>query len=466
MISKSSRVITRLGDYLRARRVLIWQLSSLFLLAIVLRLIYFLFALDHLGMDRFWRIAPDTNTYWAVANELLGGDPLGQYSLFRVGPGYGFILAAIRTVFGPAPIFAILFSVLMGGLAPVAVYLLSFSIFRRPQLAMVAGLISAFSITSISLSCHILTDQTYFTMQCMALFLFVEGWRRTGTSWFVAAGLMTGAAALVRPSGQLWPLIFLVIPFLVPLPAAFMTKKRFFSRALLTGLLSLAIITSWSVRNYAETGVFTFGSNGMLTLRNCMVGQVMAANDGKEIKRLRNLYAEEDGDFGPEYAKAYGLARARVLKAFQDRPSEFAYYYLHNLWENVKAPNYFPRLELAILKGPIKSMIANASTTNGAITLLALACLVVLAVERRFSALVILGATFGSFTLLLGLSFWQGSRLHYPAEMAWAILLPYLAVWSWGRGCALVGQVISAPHWRETAAHVKQYLDDPDPRRL
>jgi len=31
---------------------------------------------------------------------------------------------------------------------------------------------------------------------------------------------------------------------------------------------------------------------------------------------------------------------------------------------------------------------------------------------------------------LLGASFWQGSRLHYPAEMAWPLVLAFLVVWT------------------------------------
>ena len=43
-------------------------------------------------------------------------------------------------------------------------------------------------------------------------------------------------------------------------------------------------------------------------------------------------------------------------------------------------------------------------------------------------AWIVLGATFAAFTLLIGFSFWQGSRLHFPAEMAWSFLLAYLLV--------------------------------------
>ncbi|MEE8577705.1 MAG: hypothetical protein V3T31_10655, partial [candidate division Zixibacteria bacterium] len=88
------------------------------------------------------------------------------------------------------------------------------------------------------------------------------------------------------------------------------------------------------------------------------------------------------------------------------------------------------------------------------------------AAQRRFSAFVILGATFVSFTLLLGLSFWQGSRLHYPAEMAWAVLLPYLGVWLFAYGCGLTGRILRADRLSETAVLAKRYLEETDSGRL
>ena len=45
--------------------------------------------------------------------------------------------------------------------------------------------------------------------------------------------------------------------------------------------------------------------------------------------------------------------------------------------------------------------------------------------DRAKLAAALLGLLFIYFSLGTGASYWQGSRLHYPAEMAWAILAPY-----------------------------------------
>jgi hypothetical protein len=48
--------------------------------------------------------------------------------------------------------------------------------------------------------------------------------------------------------------------------------------------------------------------------------------------------------------------------------------------------------------------------------------------DHRWFAACVLGLTYASFSLLIGVSFWQGSRLHYPAEMAWSILVAYAII--------------------------------------
>ncbi|MDF1545216.1 MAG: hypothetical protein P1R58_08960 [bacterium] len=63
---------------------------------------------------------------------------------------------------------------------------------------------------------------------------------------------------------------------------------------------------------------------------------------------------------------------------------------------------------------------------------LTLGGLLVMAFRGHLFAAVLLGFTYLAFSLPIGTSFWQGSRLHYPAEMAWSIVIAYLLVES---GC-------------------------------
>ena len=184
------------------RKKIYYHLAALLAGALALRITYLLLALDQMGMDKFWCWASDTSLYWALGGHIFTDPSAVSSGLFRVGPGYGVILASIRFLFGPDPIWAILFSVLMGTLAAPVMYLLAYSLFRSHSISLIAGAISAFSQTSISMSCSILTDQPYFTLQAAALLVFVVGYNKSRLRWLVAAGLISGLATLIRPSGH------------------------------------------------------------------------------------------------------------------------------------------------------------------------------------------------------------------------------------------------------------------------
>ena len=48
--------------------------------------------------------------------------------------------------------------------------------------------------------------------------------------------------------------------------------------------------------------------------------------------------------------------------------------------------------------------------------------------RRQYFAALLLGSAYTYFTFIAGFSFSQGSRLHYPAEMAWSPLVAYTLV--------------------------------------
>jgi hypothetical protein len=159
-----------------------------------------------------------------------------------------------------------------------------------------------------------------------------------------------------------------------------------------------------------------------------MVAQVMTDGEPKQIYELRDQFALEDGDYGPDFRVAYDRASDRVKKAFAADPGKFVHWYLVNLWQNIIAPNFLAHNELAPL-GPLNDILLERTYLISIfLALLSVSAIGLLAIERRFSAFLVIGLTYGYFTVLMGLTSWQGSRLHYPAEMAWVILLPYMAM--------------------------------------
>jgi hypothetical protein len=181
-------------------------------------------------------------------------------------------------------------------------------------------------------------------------------------------------------------------------------------------------------------GVFTFGSNGVFTVRDCLWAQVESRRTGTHIYDFRAKWIREDGDRGPDLGEAYRLASKRIKAALREYPTEFAVAYWDNMIANLNDCNGYMERQLPILVEDIKAY--NRAFTHWIGWLLfglTVFGLYVLARWKEWTALLLLGITYFHFTLLLGFSFWQGSRLHYPAEMAGNILvsvaLVQLAQW-------------------------------------
>jgi hypothetical protein len=67
------------------------------------------------------------------------------------------------------------------------------------------------------------------------------------------------------------------------------------------------------------------------------------------------------------------------------------------------------------------------------VTVLVLISLIVMVVRRQNKLAAVLIAIWLYFGMLSGLTLWQGSRVFYPGQIAWSIMLAYLGVAAWDR---------------------------------
>ena len=103
----------------------IWHTKDLLILAAValsVRVLYLVLAIANLGLDAFASFAPDSSFYLYVADHLIHGHARGPSVMLMIGPGYGALLAIVKTVFGSSPIAAILLSVGLGVISPLLIY--------------------------------------------------------------------------------------------------------------------------------------------------------------------------------------------------------------------------------------------------------------------------------------------------------------------------------------------------------
>lgn len=385
-----------------------------------------------MGFQQFATFAPDSQFYHYVAEHILHGHLRGPSVMLMVGPGYGLILACLRLIFGSDLLYPILLNILLGSLAPLLVYGISMRLTENRLVSLTAGLTSALSLTSVCMSCHILTDQPLFTFYAGAMYSFIVGYQSKSRWWFVAAGLLAAAAAFVRGSGQLAVPLFAFLAFVLPIRPYYASRWELVSRAGWASLVASLAISSWSLRNLVKEDQFVFSSIGMLTMRHCLVAQVKALDDAELIQKYRAEWGTEDGESDLErYRGAYGRAKQRVSEAWRENPGLMLYYFLFNVEINMRAANAYVAIQVPVL-APLAQKV-NAAVWRfwgHGLVILSLAGVIAFVFTGRTAAAWILGSHYLVFTLFCGSSFWQGSRLHYTAELAWAILVPYALVCS------------------------------------
>lgn len=416
----------------------LWHLC---VIAVILRLGYFLLALQHLGLEKLWNTNPDSLKYAAIAEYLLSGRAHGLGPLFRYGPGYGFILASLQQIFGASPLYAYLFNILIGSLAPACVYLIAFHLTYSKTVALITGAISALSTISIALSCNIMSDQPFFTVHALSILCFILGFRSGKKSWFIVSGLIAGIAAYIRSIGQFWPILLFFIPVILPLQydpgredsSSFMYSSRLsmIKRSVLAAVAMLVLVLGWSARNYIVHDAFIFGNNGVSTARRYLLAKAVAEHTpGVDIHEIRRRWDEQDLEFfgrqTPTFAERYQRDKAQLWQVSLAHPGWIISTFLKTVWENMSAGNDFANPQVPVFRHLWWILNRwNGKWLAPLILLVTIVGLVFLYVDRFHLAWLLLGATYAYFTFITGFSFWQGSRLHYPAQMAWAILVAY-----------------------------------------
>ncbi len=235
---------------------------QIFLLALMMRAIFFAAGLVH-GEESFApRINEDAGQYVALAESIIAGrgftrDAVPPYSpeYFRT-PGYPAFLAVIFAVYSHLWL-AVFIQIIISALSPVLLYNLSRRFFSGRFAALPAIFIAIEPATlywSVQLTTEILF--TFILLAAITLLLkCVDSFSRA-KALFV--GLVLGAAMLVRPSG------IVILP--LALAAPFFLIRQNLRRSLIAAALFVAGISAitipWNIRNKAIFNHFEFSPVG------------------------------------------------------------------------------------------------------------------------------------------------------------------------------------------------------------
>lgn len=249
-----------------------YQVVGVFALALVLRLAAAAWWNGRHGDDF---PLGDSDSYWRLAEQLADGEPY-QYGgpnakVFRA-PGYPFILAAWFRVAGRSPRAARYLGAVFGALAVPLLMTLALVWSRSAPGALLAGLLLAVYPGAISTSVLLLSESPFvpFMVGSLLAWQVARQSPRPG-KWAIVAGLISAAAALIRPSWLLFtPLAcsYFAVAALVAWrgragPRTFLQMIWGQSgnwadfRIAVTVLLAVAVgMVPWWWRNYRAVGVF------------------------------------------------------------------------------------------------------------------------------------------------------------------------------------------------------------------
>lgn len=417
---------------------------GVFLLAVILRALWLvLMGTQHDATALLYQ-APDSWRYVQIGTQFAGqayeGPEPGWHSgpiyatpegsVLWSGPGYGLFLAAIFAIFGAKAWPVLIIQVVLSSANCGLIYLLARRLQLSKRVGIIAGLIAALSLTSISLSCIVLTETLFFSLQLCGLLFLVSACRLNRWHWFAAAAMLFGAATFVRGVTLFWPGVVFALAVLCPRESFAGSRKRLIGNSCVVALLMGGMIVGWSFRNFTRHGVFTFSEGGVLAARYFWTARTLASFDpdlntrGMQHKMEAAILAKYGPD-GTTFAEHHRDDLAVFQSALRQYPWPMAKRFVKSALQNATRGSELHAHQLPQFNGfwdLIKPFIhKQAGGILMALTLLG-GMLLLVTPERRAAGLILM-MTYLYLCGITGFEFWQGSRICYPAQMAWAILV-------------------------------------------
>jgi len=277
----------------RARSVRLFIFAAIATLSLIVRL----YPLSRPDVN-WTNFTPDSTGYMRLAAGLQGrcgfaprwpGGVCGPAELERT-PGYPLFLTTLPSLRSALIVQAVI------GTGIVLVVALFAWRFWGLTAGIIASLVAGFDISSILVSNLIMTEILFTALVTLAILLqlliierrTVDGLAIVG---MLSVGALFGIATMVRPIGQL---LFLIVPLVIAsFNAISIARKIILSLLVLS--VPVAIVATWSYRNYQQRGVWTFSTIGAINLYYYRAAGVIAHENGRSINVVQSYLLRSNG---------------------------------------------------------------------------------------------------------------------------------------------------------------------------
>ena len=316
------------------------RIALVFLFALAIRILcawpalwsYFMGDVD---MESFMR--PDSATYFFPARAFVETGKLtmdvgSDFPAVQRPPGYIFFLVAVISLSCP-PVIGCLVDALT--VFPVA---LAGRRLAGRRAGIWAAVLYALNLTALANAPLILADTLLGFLCAWQVFFFVRAWRTKRLSDFLIGTVFAAAATLTKPVNL--P-VLLLIP-LVLAPVLMRPWRKASIAALLSVLVSCAMLAPWMLRNQSVGAGFVLDRNSGLTALHNTAAILARVNGTDGDTERAALEAEAEAAFAgkPEqYANLFELKMAeddwylaRYRKAILEHPGATAATHLFQVW--------------------------------------------------------------------------------------------------------------------------------------
>ncbi|HSG99616.1 MAG TPA: glycosyltransferase family 39 protein [candidate division Zixibacteria bacterium] len=374
-----------------------------------------------------WALFDDTKFFRDVAAWFGDQSPAREESLLLVGPGYGFILYAGSLLLGWSAWGHLIAQVFVSAVNCLLVRVLALELGLKEREATLAALISAVSLSAIAASVMLYTETWYLTLTLLALILFLRGIRTRHTGRCLAAAALFCAAALVRSVGQFVPLAIagaFIFDALVQ-----RQRIRLTVRPALFLTLAVALTLAWPLRNYVVHGVFTISETGTRAARLYWTASALTGNgDAAAIDSVRSIWDKQvEWRYHtptPTLKQRHEFDVSVIRDTLAQRPGRMMSAYLMNVWTNMTEESRIQSILMPQFTAFWRQYSKRFASGLGP-WLVGFTLLGALALWRRGrrESVVFLLALYLYYGLITGATFWQGSRIFLPGQIAWAPLV-------------------------------------------
>jgi 4-amino-4-deoxy-L-arabinose transferase-like glycosyltransferase len=402
----------------------------IFGVALGLRLLFLLLMLANVGATHLVDQFKDPIKYFTAADYLFNRTETGQYELFLVGAGYPLFIGICNTIFGHIYWPILLIQIILSSYTCVMIYKLAQLITRNLAISVIAGILAAVSLTSISLANALLSETVFFFLFTFSLYLFFKGLSENQWKSIILSGILGGAAVLVRSVAMFYPVLLVVFAFLFTTAGLSLKRKSVLLKAAITALIMIFIPALWGLKNITEHGTFTVSGTGVLAAKTYLTAGILTEAEGRrnsDFPRLRDsLYQSSLAEYQVgNYQENQSKDIEFILSSIRKYPSVFLNKYFSIVLDNATAVSKLQFVQLPGLTdffNAVDKLMRRSSYNDPLVLVFSLVGFFIIARKNLNIALILL-INIIYFAAMSGITFAQGSRIFFPALSTQSILV-------------------------------------------